>query len=85
MVYQYCCDPLKFLQEKLESDPKEGPDHEAIEVYGRADYRGAARAGVGRFDGGCLPQARYQQRDVLRLESEVWRHGGLGGQATEAA
>ena len=25
---------------KLESDPKEGPDDEAIEVYGRADHCG---------------------------------------------
>jgi hypothetical protein len=37
-----CCDPSKFLQMKLESGPKEGPDHEAIEVYGRADYRRSA-------------------------------------------
>ena len=33
---------------KLESDPKEGPGDEAIEVYGRADHRGFARAGGGR-------------------------------------
>ena len=30
---------------KLESGLKEGPDDEAIEVYGRADHCGAARAG----------------------------------------
>ena len=27
-----CCDPRKFLQMRLESGPKEGPDDEAIEV-----------------------------------------------------
>jgi len=37
-----CCDPLIFHQMRLESGLKEGPDHEAIEVHGRADYRGAA-------------------------------------------
>ena len=30
-----CCDPRYFLQVKVESGPKEGPDDEAIEVYGR--------------------------------------------------
>jgi putative transposase len=30
---------------KLESGPLEGPDHEAIEVHGRADHRGVAGAG----------------------------------------
>ena len=33
-----CCDPRYFLQVKLESGLKEGPDDEAIEVYGRADH-----------------------------------------------
>jgi putative transposase len=42
-----CCDPRDFLHVKLESDPKEGPDGEAIEVYGRADHWGFARAGGG--------------------------------------
>jgi len=32
---------------KLESGLKEGPDNEAIEVHGRADHCGAARAGGG--------------------------------------
>src|SRR5581483_2555546 len=70
---------------KLESGPKEGPDHEAIEVYGRADHWDFARAGGRGFDRGGLPQARDQQRHVLCLEGEVWRHGRFGGQAAEAA
>ena len=37
-----CCDPCAVLQMRLESGPKEGPDHEAIEVYGRADHCRAA-------------------------------------------
>jgi hypothetical protein len=72
-----CCDPRDFLQVKLESDPKEGPDDEAIEVYGRADHWGFARAGGGRFDRGHLPQAWDQQRDLLWLEGEVRWAGGL--------
>jgi biotin synthase len=44
MLSQYqadalCCDPRVFLQMRVESGPQEGPDHEAIEVYGRADHR----------------------------------------------
>ncbi len=39
---------------------KEGPDDKAIEVYGRADYRGAEGAGAGDQDGGFVPQARDQ-------------------------
>jgi len=69
----------------LESDPKEGPDDEAIEVHGRADHWGFAGAGGGSPDRRGLPQARDQQRDVLRLEGEIWRHGGLRGQAAEDA
>ena len=38
-----CCDPRDFLRVKLESDPREGPDDEAIEVYGRADHWGFLR------------------------------------------
>jgi hypothetical protein len=64
---------------RLESGPKEGPDDEAIEVYGRADHCGAARAGSGDVYGGCLPQARDQQRDVLCVEGEVRRHGRIRG------
>ena len=36
---------------------KEGLDDEAIEVHGRADYCGSARAGGGAFDRRGLPQA----------------------------
>ena len=36
-------------------------------------------------DGGGLPQARDQRRDVLQVEVEVWRHGLLGRQTPEGA
>jgi len=62
---------------KLESGLKEGPDDEAIEVHGRADHCGAARAGGRAFDRRGVPQARDQHGDVLRLEGQVWRDGGL--------
>jgi hypothetical protein len=71
-----CCDPRYFLQVKLESGPKEGPDDEAIEVYGRADHCVAARAGGRAFDRRGVPQARDQHGDlstVGRLSLAGWR------------
>jgi phage terminase large subunit-like protein len=41
-LWSRCCDPFDFLRMKLESGPLEGPDDEAIEVYGRADHCGSA-------------------------------------------
>ena len=37
-----CCDPRISVHLTLESGPLRGPDHEAIEVHGRADHRRAA-------------------------------------------
>ena len=54
-----------------------------VEVHGRADHRDPAGAGGGREDGGCLPQARHQQRDVLQVEGEVRRDGRVGRPAAE--
>jgi hypothetical protein len=34
-----CCDPRISVHLTLESVPSRGPDHEAIEVHGRADHR----------------------------------------------
>ncbi len=51
----------------------------------RADHRDPAGAGGGGSDGGCLPQARHQQRDVLQVEGEVRRAGGVGRPAAEGA
>ena len=31
-----------------------------------------------------MPQARHVERDLLRLESEAWRPGGIRGEATAA-
>jgi hypothetical protein len=44
-----------------------------------------AGAGGRCEDGGCLSAARRQQRDVLRVEGEVRRHGRVGGEAAEGA
>jgi hypothetical protein len=41
--YGRCCDLTGFLKPELESDPKQAPDDEAIEVYGCSDHRGSAR------------------------------------------
>ena len=40
---------------------------------------------AGIEDGGCLPQARDQQRDVLQMEGQVRRAGGVRGPAAEGA
>ena len=37
-----CSDPCDVLQMRVESGPKEGPDHEAIEVQRGADHRRVA-------------------------------------------
>src|SRR3954465_7521158 len=51
----------------------EGDGDEAVEVHGRADHWGAARARGGIEDQRCLSQAWDKQRDVLQVEGEVWR------------
>ena len=51
----------------------------------RADHRDPAGAGGGGEDDGCLPQARHQQRDVLQVEGQVRRAGGVGRPAAEGA
>ena len=56
-----------------------------VEVHGRADHRDPAGAGGRGEDGGCVPQARDQQRDVLQVEGQVRRPGGVGGPAAEGA
>lgn len=37
------------------------------------------------LDRRSLPQALNQQRDLLHLEGEVWRAGGVRSQAAEGA
>ena len=40
---------------------------------------------AGADDGGGVPQARDQQRDLLQVEGQVWRSGGVGRAAAEGA
>jgi hypothetical protein len=54
------------VEARVRSEGRTG--REAIEVHGRADHCGAARAGGGAFDRRGLPQAWDQHGDVLRLE-----------------
>lgn len=56
---------------KLASGPKEGPGHEAIEDYGKADHRRAARAGDGCVFARRLTQTWNQRRRILRVEGDV--------------
>jgi hypothetical protein len=44
---------------------KEGPDDEAIEVYGRADHWDLAEQEAGRSTADGLPQARDQQAQAF--------------------
>src|SRR3546814_3886392 len=50
-----------------------------------ADHRGAARAGRRDEDRRCVSQARHQQRDAVRVEGQVWRHGRVAGAQAEGA
>jgi hypothetical protein len=54
----------KFLQTRLESGPKEGPGHEAIEVFRRADQRRSARLGGRHPDDGRRAVGRGQRLAV---------------------
>ncbi|MEN2975591.1 hypothetical protein WG926_00420 [Tistrella sp. BH-R2-4] len=33
-----------------------------------------------RVDGGCVPPSWNLERDLLQVESQIWRIGGAGGQ-----
>src|SRR5271154_2889095 len=63
----------------------EGDGHEAEPVHGRADHRDFAGAGGRSEDGGLVPQARDQQRDVLQMEGQVRRPRRVGRGAFEVA
>ena len=45
------------------------------------DNRDFEGAGGGFSDGGGLPPSWDQRCNVLQMEIEVWRDGGVGGQA----
>ena len=49
-------------------------DHEAKPFQRRTDCRNSARAGIRDNDGGCVPQARDQQRYVLQMDGKF---GGI--------
>jgi len=66
-------------------DYRRGTGDEAKQVHRRADHRGAAGAGDRRIGGRALSQARDVVGDVLRLEGEVRRYGGVRGEAAEGA
>src|SRR5215469_8930571 len=40
---------------------------------------------AGAKTGGGVPQARRQRCDLLQVEGQVWRDGGVGGPAAEGA
>ena len=69
----------------LESGPRRGPDHEEIEVQRGTDYRHPEGAGGRCEDGGSVPLARDQKRDVLSLEGQIRRDGRVGREAAEDA
>jgi hypothetical protein len=70
-----CSDPRVSVQAKVESGPERGPDHEGIEVHGRADHCRPTGAGGRGNDGRRVPQARDQFGHVLR--SGQAKFGGL--------
>ena len=44
-----------------------------------------AGAGGGIEDGGCLPQPRREQCDLLQVEGDIRRHGGVAGAQAEGS
>jgi hypothetical protein len=60
-----------------------GDGDEAVEVHGRTDHCDPAGTGSRIEDGGCLPQSRDQQRDVLQMEGQVWWPGRIGSSAPQ--
>ena len=54
-------------------------------VHGRADHRDPAVAGGGHGDSVCVPPAPRQLGDLLQLEGQVWRAGGVRGEASDGA
>ena len=55
----------EFPPQWIRVRPIKGRTHEEAEIYGRADYCGAERAGGWREGGRPLPQARYFRGNVL--------------------
>jgi putative transposase len=49
-------------------------DHEGESVHGRADHRDSSRAGDGRRNAGCLPQARISSATFCKWKA---KNGGL--------
>ena len=45
------------------------------------DYRDTAGAPGGARGGGVVSEVPHQRRDVLQMALEVWRVGGIGGEA----
>src|SRR4051794_21600321 len=57
--------------------------HEQIQVHRRADHRDPERGRGGREAWGTRPQARDHRDDLLPLEGEVRRDGGLRSEAAQ--
>ncbi|WP_236736250.1 hypothetical protein [Agrobacterium tumefaciens] len=67
----------EFPPEWIRVRPIKGRTHEEAAIYGRADYCGVEGAGGWREGGRPLPQAWNFRSNVLQLESQIRRHGGL--------
>jgi len=70
---------------ELESDPTKGRTDEAEAVFGRTDHRHFEGGRGGRGGDGAVPPARDVERDVLCVEGQVRRHGGVRCQAVAGA
>jgi hypothetical protein len=55
--------------------------NEGEPIQRRTDHRDSAGARSGGQDRRGVPAARDLGRDLLQMESQVWRHGGVGREA----
>src|SRR3546814_14801066 len=60
---------------------REGRTNEASKVHGRADHRGAQGGRGGSQDSRSGQATRRVGSDDLQLEGQIWRPGGVRGEA----
>lgn len=73
--------PRDLIQAELGSGPFGKDQTMKRSQFTEEQIIGGARTGI--EDGGYLPQTRDQRGDILQLEEQVWRDGGVGGNTAE--
>src|SRR5579871_3998256 len=77
--------PRKVPRSDVESASTKEQTDEEEPFFRGADHRDDQGAGGGPADGRGVPQAWAEPGDVLQVEGQVWRHGGVRGAAAAPA